>query len=73
MAFWDGCFEFRDEPLLFPFCERFRECPLDLRLSPRSLERCRLLGDSDAGDADILLFVALDLDGDLPCVVESHV
>lgn len=74
MAFCEGCLELRDEPLLFPFCERFRECPLDLRPSPRSLERCRLLGESEAGDGDILLFAAFDRDGDLFwVVVDSHV
>jgi hypothetical protein len=73
IAFCDGCFELRDEPLLFPFCERFREWPLDLRPSPRSLERCRLLGDPEAGDGDILLFAALDREGDLLSVLESHV
>lgn len=72
MAFCDGCFEFCDEPaLLFPFGDRFRECPLDLRPAPPSFRRCCLWGDPEAGEDARLLFAALDRDGDLLCV-ESH-
>lgn len=78
IAFCDGCLELRDEPLLFPFCERFRECPLDLRVSPRSLDRCRLLGDAEPDSDDgnmlllLLLFAPLGRDEDLPWDVESQ-
>lgn len=75
MAFCEGCLEFRDEPLFLPLCDRFREWPLDLRLSPRSLDRWRPPGEAEAGDGDMLAFAVLDRDGDRLCVgavVESH-